>query len=98
MITIKKILVLIFISLIPAFLYEVAAITFYCFTLGTAPWGRVHKVAWTQDLVILLPCLCLAILFYGLYYEFLREEEPTIKIPRYERPKHERYSTSPDPD
>lgn len=92
MITIKKVLKLILFSVLPLIMYEIGAVGFYCVMLGTVSWNHVHKIAWSQDLAILLPLLCGAIFLYYLWKLFMYEEPSRINIPRYERPKHEKYS------
>jgi membrane protein implicated in regulation of membrane protease activity len=94
MITVKKIFKLILLSVLPLIIYEVGAVGFYIFMLGSASLRQVHKIAWSQDLVILLPVLCCAIFFYYMWVYFMREEQSVINVPRYERPKHERYMES----
>lgn len=96
MITVKKIFKLILLSVLPLIIYEAGAVGFYIFMLGSASLRQVHKIAWSQDLVIFLPVLCCAIFFYYMWVYFMREEEPIIKVPPYERPKHEKYVNSYD--
>lgn len=95
MITIAKIFKLILFSALPMIIYESAVIGFWLFTLGTASWKHVHEVAWAQDLVVLIPLFSALMFMYGLYRLFTPEESK-IDIPRYERPKHERYTDMPN--
>src|SRR5437899_1092930 len=68
MLTIKKLARLVFMSILPILLYEVAALTFWSYMIGTASLKHVHEIAWSQDLVIFLPVICIAMFGYHLYY------------------------------
>jgi hypothetical protein len=78
-------------SILPILLYEVGVLTFWMWMMGTAPFKRVHMVAWSQDLALLLPLFCIAVFCYQVYYLFIHEEESKIDVPKYERPKYEKY-------
>lgn len=62
--------------------------------IGTADWTHLHEVAWAQDLAIAIPFACFGIAAYQIYKNFIYEEESTIDVKRYERPKHELYTRS----
>lgn len=85
-------------TLLPALTYEIGAIGFWAFTLGTAGWNKVHQVAWSQDLVMVIVFMSFIMFVYYTYKELIEEEEARVDVPRYERPAHERYVRVQDPD
>lgn len=96
MLTIKKIWRALLISMIPPLLYEVGVITFYCYMIGTTGWIHIHEVAWSQDLAMAIPFISFIMFIYQMVD---KEEESRIDVPRYERPKYEKYNRRyPDDD
>lgn len=98
MITIKKLMKVIIMTILPILLYELGALGFWLINLGMISLEKVHDVAWSQDLAMFIPLLCIVIFVYHTYIEFIEEEEGYINVHRYQGPTHERYKDSVDSD
>ena len=85
-------------SIIPIFLYELGVTVVYVFIEGGISFKYVHKVAWSQDLAALVWFLTGFLFLYHFYKLFCYEDVSKIDVPRYERPKHEKYTGSKDTD
>lgn len=85
-------------TMLPILIYEIGAVGFWFMNLGLLSFKTIHRVAWAQDLAWIMPLFSVALFVYYTYKELIEEEEARVDVPRYERPAHERYTRSVDPD